>query len=381
MPTPPRRTDHTELDDWIAVVDRLPFVSSIKRDVTALRKLLYDRRPPRIAVVGLPASGRTSLANGLLSAMAFGPGGAMPSPEVGRWVHIDAAGRRLDWLELPAGRDRDALRELARRAFDETRPDLVIGVVEAHAEETSGPKVHDALEALLVVLRDSGEKPPVLVVLSKVDALPPAGASFEEKRPAIDHALGALRRHFADLGQPDEAFMALCARPLGEQDPIRWNIDTLGEAILERLPEPAQMEAARAFEVGREARRRVARMLVNSSSALAVTVGLAPIPFADAFLLLPLQAAMVTGVAYLSGRPWDRRAGAEWIASVGVVGGAGFGLRWGAQQLVKFIPGAGSLVGAGVAGAGTLAIGRSAIAYFVDGPGSLPKRLELKAEN
>jgi uncharacterized protein (DUF697 family) len=90
---------------------------------------------------------------------------------------------------------------------------------------------------------------------------------------------------------------------------------------------------------------------------------------------------MVTGVAYLSGRPWDRKAGAEWIASVGVVGGAGFGLRWGAQQLVKLIPGAGSLVGAGVAGAGTLAIGRSAIAYFIDGPGSLPKRPQLKADN
>jgi len=106
-----------------------------------------------------------------------------------------------------------------------------------------------------------------------------------------------------------------------------------------------------------------------------------PVPFADAFFLLPMQAAMVTGIAYLSGRPWNRRAAAEWLASVGVVGGAGLGLRWSAQQLVKLVPGAGSIVGAGVAGAGTLAIGRSAIAYFVDGPGNLVRRPELRAEN
>ena len=61
--------------------------------------------------------------------------------------------------------------------------------------------------------------------------------------------------------------------------------------------------------------------------------------------------------------------------------GAGLGLRWGAQQLVKLVPGAGSIVGAGVASAGTLAIGRSAMAYFIDGPGQLGQRKELRADN
>jgi uncharacterized protein (DUF697 family) len=178
------------------------------------------------------------------------------------------------------------------------------------------------------------------------------------------------------------AFVPGCGRPYdGEPESPRYNVDGVGEAILERLPEAGQMEAVRAFEVGKSARRNVARALVNSCSALAVTVGLAPIPFADAFVLLPLQAAMVSGVAYLSGRPWDRRAGVEWLASVGTVAGAGMGLRWGAQQIVKLVPGAGSLIGAGIAGAGTLAIGRSAMAYFIDGPGGLTKRNELRADN
>lgn len=373
-----RRESESEIDDWMRVLDRLPFVSSIKRDLSALRRLLYDRRAPRVAAVGMPGSGRTSLANALLSALTFGDGGVAPPPAPGHWVRIDADGRRLDWLELPAERDRDALIDLARRAFDESLPDLVVGTIEA-GDERGAAAVHEAFSALL---RDLGahykkHKPPVLVLLTKADTIEPRALLPSEKEGAIEAALVQLRKSLADLGQPDESFLAL-ATPAGS---ARWNVASVGEAILERLPEPAQIEAVRALDVGREARRTVARTLVNSSSALAITVGLAPIPFADAFILLPLQAAMVTGIAYLSGRPWDRRAAAEWITSVGVVGGAGMGLRWGAQQLVKLVPGAGSVVGAGVAGAGTLAIGRSAIAYFIDGPGGAFRRLELRAEN
>ncbi len=378
----PKKKDKSEneVEDWLKVVDRLPFVASFKRDVTALRRLLYDRRAPRIAALGMPGSGRTALVNALLSAMTFGKNGALPEPAAGSWVRIDADGRRLDWLELPAELPSDALLELSRRAFDESVPDVIVAVVEAGTEESAAEKVRQSLKTILEYLAEHREKkPPVLVLLSKVDSLPPADGPMDEKSAGIDAGLASLRIRLSEI--PKESFVAVCARPLAEDGPPRWNVERIAEEILERLPEAGQVEAVRAFEVGRDAKRRVARTLVNSCTAVAVTVGLAPIPFADAILLLPLQGAMVTGVAYLSGRPWDRRAAAEWLTSIGVVGGAGLGLRWGARQLAKFIPGAGSLIGASVAGAGTLGIGRSAIAYFIDGPGSAVRRPELRAEN
>lgn len=375
--------EHEEIEDWVKVVDRLPFVSSVKRDFNALRRLLYDRRAPRIAAVGPAGSGRTALANALIHAMTFGERGVMPAPDPGRWVHIDADGRRLDWMELPSGEGRAALLELARRGFEEQRPDLLLGVLEAGREREDAPALKEALEALQKHLDADGEKAPIVVVVTKADAVPPGFVPLpypQEKTQGIELSLQAVRKALAELGQPDDSFLAVSALPNRDVSAPRYNVEAVGEAIVERLPEAAQLEAVRAFEVGREARRRVGRALVNSCSALAVTVGLAPIPFADAFVLLPLQAAMVTGIAYLSGRPWDRKAASEWLASVGVVGGAGMGLRWGAQQLAKLVPGAGSLVGAGVAGAGTLAIGRSAMAYFIDGPGGLrEQRPQLSA--
>ena len=374
----PRRRRDEEIEDWVRVVDRLPFVSSIKRDATALRRLLYDRRAPRIAIVGSPGCGRTTLANALLAAHAFGQDGAAPPPAPGQWVRIDADGRRLDWMELPAELPRHALIELAQPRFEETLPDVLVGAVEAGAEDAAAGPLRDALEALRGHLRDRhGHEPPVLVLLTKADALHPSDVPPPDKEEAIEAALGRVRSALTGLGLPKESLLAVVG--LASETTRRWNVERVGEEILERLPDSAKLEGVRAFEVGKDARRRVARALVNSCSALAVTVGLAPIPFADAFLLLPLQAAMVTGIAYLSGRPWNRRAAAEWLASIGVTGGAGMGLRWGAQQLVKLVPGAGALVSAGVAGAGTLAIGRSAIAYFVDGPGSLERRPELRA--
>lgn len=380
-----RKEGDNEVDDWIKVVDRLPFVSSVKRDVIALRRLLYDRRAPRVAAIGLEGSGRTSLANALLSAVAFGEGGAAPGPEAGRWIRIDADGRRLEWLELPAEGDADALLEMARPAFEERLPDVLLAVVEATGEERAAGPIHEALTALRTYLEERHEHKPVfLVALTKVDVLPPADAAPPYPPPkvaAIEHALGVLRKKLAKVVPSAESFLAVCGRPTDTPGAPRWNLDRLGEAIVEGLPEAAQIEAVRAFEVGRETKRRVARALVNSCSALAVTVGLAPIPFADAIVLLPMQAAMVTGIAYLSGRPWDRRATLEWLASIGVASSAGIGLRWSARQLLKLVPGAGSLVGAGVAGAGTMAIGRSAIAYFVDGPGSPSSRPELRADN
>jgi uncharacterized protein (DUF697 family) len=152
-----------------------------------------------------------------------------------------------------------------------------------------------------------------------------------------------------------------------------FGMDALAEAIFDRLPPQAQLEAGRAFIAAGPARQRLARDVVSSASALAATVAVTPVPLSDIWLLGPLQVAMVGTIAHLSGRDWNRKTIVEWITSMGLVGGAGLGFRWGAQQLIKLVPGAGSLVSAGVAGAGTLALGRSATSYFLSGPAARPR--------
>jgi uncharacterized protein (DUF697 family) len=106
---------------------------------------------------------------------------------------------------------------------------------------------------------------------------------------------------------------------------------------------------------------------VKSTTAICAAIGAQPIPLADLPILTALQLVMVSGVMYISGRERSLRAATEFIAALGVNVGAGMILREGTRALLKFFPGWGNVVCGAVAGAGTYAIGRAAIVYFLEG--------------
>ena len=93
-----------------------------------------------------------------------------------------------------------------------------------------------------------------------------------------------------------------------------------------------------------------------------------PIPVADLFPITAMQMALVGGIAWLSGRPLDKRAAAEFLGAMGANVGAAFVLREGFRALMKVVtPGFGSMVSGAIAFAGTMAIGAAARQYFLRG--------------
>ena len=91
-----------------------------------------------------------------------------------------------------------------------------------------------------------------------------------------------------------------------------------------------------------------------------------PIPLADFPVLLGLQMFMVSLIVYVSGRKFSTRLGGEFIASLGIGFGSGLVFRETARAAVKFLPVWGHVISGGVAGAGTYALGRAAIAYYIE---------------
>jgi uncharacterized protein (DUF697 family) len=360
------------LDDLLGLMDRIPFLGSVKNDLGQLRKLLYDRRAGRVLVVGAAGSGRTTLVTGLFG----GDGGEIVAPP-DQWVRIEHRGRHLDWLEIESGSPGASRLDAISRAIDETAPDCVVFVARADrvAAEVEGlVKAHGAIATLLEA---RNLKPPMFAVVAQADRLVGEGTHPPYADvAAIDAATGTLKKKL------DEASVSLPrAIPCSALGPAeaRWNLREVADEIWARLPETSHIEAVRALPVGQERRRELARTVVARFSTIAVTVGLAPIPFADAMILIPLQGVMVTHIAYIAGQPLDRRAAAEWLGGVGALGGAAMGLRWSAQQIVKLVPGWGTIISASFAGGGTMAMGHSAIAYFVDGPGARGVRALLPA--
>ncbi len=404
-----------ETSDFFKLLERLPFVGTVARELAHLRALLVDRRAPRILALGADGSGKSALVNALLgaevlpalasgdapssspasepreAASSAGDSDAEAEPALpvgipathGAWVRVTARARQLAWLELPSSvgawpRETD---RLLRNAMDEHAPDVILLVVRAARVNEELATLAPSLRRLLDLLGSRADGLRVLPVVTGADelvrpeafAIPPyptdAMARIERATLLVKTTLESARVTPSGM-EITRAIPCTCTEEVAR----RWNTEEVAEALFARLPESTHVEAVRALPVTDAQVRDVARKVVLHFASIAVVLGLMPIPFSDAIALFPTQAFMVTAVAYVAGQPWDRRAALEWIGSLGVMGGAAVGLRWGAQQLLKLWPGGGTLISASVAGVGTEALGLSAIAYFVDGPGRRGRR-------
>ncbi len=140
----------------------------------------------------------------------------------------------------------------------------------------------------------------------------------------------------------------------------------LRRILAAELPNEARVEMVRSGG-DRQAQVEIAEMLVKSTSAICAAIGAQPIPLADLPVLTALQLVMVSGIMYISGRERSMRAATEFIGALGANVGLGMVLREGTRAALKFFPGWGNVVCGMVAGAGTFAIGRAAMVYFIEG--------------
>ena len=295
--------------------------------------------------MGLGGSGRSSL----LRALIERPSVRRPlHPEHGQWVEVEHEGAKLDWLEIDVAGD--SSRAEWKAALAQQVPDLVVVTLEPKSLDDAR-NIIDRAKSLLPDTPEGTAPLRTFVLLTHADLIGDGPRDVEVARARVEAAV-----HAAGLEvDPPMVVSAISGAGLA----------ALSESIMLALPEEARLEAARALTRATEARMRIGNEIVQGCTAVSVTVGLTPIPFSDMVLLGPLQALMVSSLAYLSGRSWDKKTVAEWLGSLGVVGGLGMGLRYSAQTIAKFVPGAGNVVSAGVAAAGTTAMGQSAIKYFL----------------
>jgi uncharacterized protein (DUF697 family) len=189
---------------------------------------------------------------------------------------------------------------------------------------------------------------------------PPAPASTRTKlQSALQEKLEIRKR----LLQIFETFFT----PAGVSAPeTKANAERFMSLLARELPNEARVEMVRIAR-DRGAQIEIAQMLVKSTTAVCAAIGAQPIPLADLPILTALQLAMVSGIMYISGRERSLRAATEFVGALGVNVGAGMILREGTRALLKFFPGWGNVVCGMVAGAGTYAIGRATIVYFLEG--------------
>lgn len=339
----------------------------VLHELTPLKELFLQQRPPRFVLTG---SNKFSIQEVVATLFAWAPPAESRDllMELFRWQTIDLGGHGtialLDARGADAAKTTEIEEELKRQSADvflqlddeggATRlPTRELENLAAfHASNTAG---RVSAKIVGIVLQETGRAVRHAhdgKTHAQVTGRSRLQSALEEKPAIREHLLQIFELAFTPAGAGGsetnagaQSFMSLLAR---------------------QLPNEARVEMVRIAR-DRAAQIEIAQSLVKSTTAICAAIGAQPIPLADLPILTALQLVMVSGIMYIGGRERSLRAATEFIGALGVNVGAGMILREGTRALLKFFPGWGNVVCGMVAGAGTYAIGRASIVYFLEG--------------
>lgn len=165
-------------------------------------------------------------------------------------------------------------------------------------------------------------------------------------------------------------------------------LDKLVELTMTLVPETQRDAFAAAQRVSLNHKRQRAHGVVAGAAVAAGSAGAAPLPFADALAIIPLQISMLAGINAVWGLPLSTSF-LGMLVSGAITGSAGTAAgRAAVGALLKLIPGAGSVIGgvinASVAATLTTAFGEAYIttlyALTKDNPDQIPTAEEIRVE-
>ncbi|MFE4239730.1 GTPase [Peribacillus butanolivorans] len=372
-------------------VNKLPISESKKNkmldQLLKLKTMTVDAREPRIALVGRRGSGKSSLINAM-----FGQERQYVSPVKsgtgkGKWLWYPSDfqpkirlldSRGLGESETPTEdyEEETPMDELIK-AVTEEQPDVFLFLIKA--KETDS-RIEEDLQELSKLRKNVKDKHhydvPVICVITQVDELDPPHYkqvpfdAHPKKKQHIDEAIGLMAKRFKESEIPLLNIIPICSYiDFDEKGNIeydmRWNIDLLSDYLIEALPSEAKLKTAKAIQ-SQFVKKKFARTIVGTFTAIASLIGAEPIPFADFPILTGIQGLMIVVIGFIADKDINTKTASEFITALGINVGIGLLVREGVRAAVRFIPGAGLAVSGAVAGAVTYGIGQAAIAYFIE---------------
>jgi GTP-binding protein Era len=284
---------------------------------------------PKVAFAGFGNSGKSSLLNAI-----FGADVARVSMQTDETKSAQVAERfGIDFMDTPGvGTSRFSLDDVLDLGVLQGQHIILHVLNGAAAVSAEDEKLARAIR---------GASTRSIVVINKIDLL-------DEREKAEFLASAVARLGVAE----NEVMMVSAKRGTG--------VPALVQRITDCLPSALQDAFIAAQRVDLRLKERRIRALIYSKAGICAAVALAPIPVADILVLTPIQMAMVATIGYFHGVEVSADRAGELMG----VMGTGVGLREAARQLVKLVPGYGLVVSAGIAFAGTVALGETAHLWF-----------------
>ena len=129
-----------------------------------------------------------------------------------------------------------------------------------------------------------------------------------------------------------------------------YGLETLIDVMSEALPDELQETLQNVQKASLDAKKKYSHGIVAASVATAFGEGFAPVPFSDAALLIPTQITMIAAITAVFGLEVNTTLLTAFVSStIGSAGATVLG-KTAAKQIIKLIPGAGTLVGGAISG-------------------------------
>ena len=134
----------------------------------------------------------------------------------------------------------------------------------------------------------------------------------------------------------------------GEIEKKAYGLNDLTEATYKLIPEALQSAFASAQRINLELKKKDAKKAIASSAAAAATACVVPLPFADAVALAPIQIGMLASITHIMGLEVSTGFITTLVTSAAGVTGATYLGRAIVTGILKFIPGAGTILGTAI---------------------------------
>jgi uncharacterized protein (DUF697 family)/predicted GTPase len=328
-------------------------------------------------LLGKPQAGKSSIVRGLtgVSAEIVGQGFrphtqsteryAYPSSELPLLIFTDTVG--LGDID----RDTNSLiQELVGDLEAETsRPRIIILTVKINDFAI------DTLRQIATELRQKYPQIPCLLAVTCLHEIYPLTQTDHPEEPtsieSVVRAYSAIQQAFTGLF--DRSVLIDFTLADDGYTPEFYGLETMRATLADLLPEAEARAMSQLLEAGTATDddsgdkigniyRDVARRYILPCSIAAATVAAIPLPFADLPVLTAIQVSMVGLLGKLYGQTLTPSQAGGVVSAIA----GGFVAQLVARQLIKFIPGFGSVISASWAAAYTVALGEAACVYFGD---------------
>ncbi|PZV17962.1 MAG: hypothetical protein DCF22_02870 [Leptolyngbya sp.] len=240
----------------------------------------------------------------------------------------------------------------------------------------------DSLKQIAQQLRQAHPEVPCLLAVTCLHEVYPPGTENHPDYPptfeAVNRAFAAIQQAFTGLS--DRAILLDFTLEEDGYTPVFYGIEALRDALTELLPEAESRTIHQLLddEAGKKLGnlyRDAGRRYILPFSVMAATIAAVPLPFATMPVLTAMQGSMVVLLGQLYGQTLSPAQAGGLVSAIA----GGFAAQAIARELIKFIPGFGSVIAASWAAAYTWALGEATCVYFGDligGKKPDPKRIQ-----